>query len=309
MITCGALLAQMFHSVTMMYVGFVAGFIVGYFLAQMIAEKSFGVLGKAKGILLYGGAMAVIYAMLAGGAYFDVTGYERYTPDPSDVKAVYISYNPNDYGAIASYDTSVDPYFIKTPQIVNEVETLHQNLVDNRAELRTIYKENYVGALNEPKQTVFIAYELNSGKIVQRKYLLTDSLARSFGVSSLMSEREVILAPYYSLKNPNRFDALELDAPYGNPNVRYADVTAAHIRTISFTDWDELNSLIPAIKDDLVASAALSAQTNIAMGWQIVGDTYSYGFGTGAKYLFNNLTLVSADNTIAWLTEHGYMLK
>ena len=68
-------------------VGIVVWGVAGYFVAQMLLDKSFRVFKKWKGAVAVAGVFVALFCVVG----FDLTGYETRVPNPDDVDSVYFS--------------------------------------------------------------------------------------------------------------------------------------------------------------------------------------------------------------------------
>lgn len=146
---------------------------VGYFVARMLLEKSFRVFGYWKGCVPF---LAVL-VLLTAAVEMDVTGYERYVPQESEVAKIQISSlytRPHDE---AEYLGMAD---VTDPEIIRAVLDLHQTTVANRDFLEN---EANTGGWNFGEETVAgyyiqnrmysgfsVTYTLTDGKTVAREY-------------------------------------------------------------------------------------------------------------------------------------------
>lgn len=143
--------------------------LISYVIAQMITNKTFKVLHTWKG---YAGFILVLVVLLLG-IKFDITGYVNKIPNPSDVQEVYIgnniywwrekgssAFDSNKYG---NYDTKV----YRDARNIENTTRLHKLILDNKS---------------RNGSSEFIAYQLNNGKRIIRRYVIdTDLYASALG--------------------------------------------------------------------------------------------------------------------------------
>lgn len=100
--------------------------IVGYFLAQMILDKSFRVFKKWKGAV----AVTAVFVALFLVVIFDLTGFENRIPDLEDVESVDVNRLTSDYGLGDDGDST--PFTLKDPAEIDFIRTLHQEALKYR---------------------------------------------------------------------------------------------------------------------------------------------------------------------------------
>lgn len=126
------------------------GSFIGYYVAQMIILKEINVLRYLKGFYIYTTLMAIFCILLLNTNIF----YFNTPPKPEDVKRAYVTAND-----AKSYKLSKNKLElpIKNEDTIKKVISLHQYMIEQS-------KENQFG----PPLT--IAYELNNGKKIKRRY-------------------------------------------------------------------------------------------------------------------------------------------
>jgi ABC-2 type transport system permease protein len=150
--------------------GYVAGSLIGYFIAEMVLQKTWRVFTHIKGYFIYAAAMFLIGLLI----HFDVTGYQQRVPELSQIERVYFANNSFDY--IKKNDNIADrinypydkhkPYFY-APKNIENIQNLHRLIIKNRISLAHLNGGHL--------ESVFIAYELKNGKKIVREYLVPDS--------------------------------------------------------------------------------------------------------------------------------------
>jgi ABC-2 type transport system permease protein len=147
--------------------GYVIGSLIGYFVAEMLLQKTWRVFTHVKGYLIYAVAMAILGLLI----HFDVTGYQQRVPELDEIKAVYFA--ENSFGYREENDTSnsyvnerpIDTHkpFFNKPENIQAIQNLHEKVI------------KYKDMLDRPsrsEQSIFIAYELkNGGKVIRQYYL------------------------------------------------------------------------------------------------------------------------------------------
>lgn len=181
---------------------------VGYFVAEMLLQKSFWVFkGSWKGCV----ALCLVLAAFIAVMELDLTGYERRTPSPDRVVSA------------ALYATNTAPYdngdgttiIITDPELIEAVVDLHQTIVDERAiqenaQMGSDYQRVAVSGGQADIQTtgssrVGISYTLIGGDVIQRSYAiafdadtLADPNSAAGKLSAFLNRPEVIQEQYFS---------------------------------------------------------------------------------------------------------------
>lgn len=237
--------ADFSHSFATVMVLLLLGALIGHFLARMMLYKTLRV--------FHGGwrSLAICCAVLIlgfGSMQLDLFGYCTYIPDISQIRAVSLqSYNPNGLS-----------YPVTELASVEQVTTMHQHFLDER---------DYLSALDSNNVTFYLAYELENGKTVTRKYSLP--LDEAPTQNALTDE---FCEVYYSLPF-----VLAREVP--------ADVTAENITscTIEYHDYQDDETKVFYEEDRTVAEGAAIS---------VVDDSSFYTLGSAeAQTLFADCVL------------------
>lgn len=151
--------------------------VIGYFVAQMLLDKTIRVFRKWKGAVAVTGAFLVLFAMIS----FDLTGYETRVPAANDVYSVSIrglqSY-PYDSGS-SLYVTLTDP------EGIADVVALHEAVV----------KFGEDGEPSEDGQynwnSIRMTYTLKSGRLISRSYYVAMGKELTALAEDLLNDNEV----------------------------------------------------------------------------------------------------------------------
>ncbi|MFV8827805.1 DUF6449 domain-containing protein [Alkalihalobacterium sp. APHAB7] len=151
--------------------GYIAGSIIGYFIAEMILEKSWRVFAKWKGYAIYTVAIILVAFIMQ----FDILGYEKKVPDLANVNQIYMSngiYPLLDELKMEGQEESNNSrrdkesdirlsYSYKEEENIKNIRRLHEQIVRDQAMI-----ENYSGDTG----FVVFGYDLESGKTLVRQY-------------------------------------------------------------------------------------------------------------------------------------------
>jgi ABC-2 type transport system permease protein len=205
--------------------GYVIGSIVGYLVAEMILQKTWRVLGSLKGYLYYVAGVAVLFLII----HFDVLGYEGRVPEASEIEKIY---HGNESYMYLNEDYEVPVEFFYEKENFENIIKLHQTIIDNKSEL----KGNDVSG--EPV-SVFIAYELKSGKRIIRDYLLPASEYAAH-LKPIYESTEYKLVNFRAM----RLEASEIGKIIFSP-------AGIHEREVRFTEQAEIEELLTVLKEDI----------------------------------------------------------
>lgn len=228
--------------------------IAGYFVAQMLLDKSFRVFRKWKGAVVLTGAFLLLFAVIG----FDLTGYEDRIPAVGDVASVEISGlygNVNDSGSYL--DNSSDD-----PEVIEKVVALHQAALDHRdseesTSVEVMYMdEDYYASRKRWNFTV--TYTLKNGSEFSREYSVYDVPVNAkvpgtvwYAVEQLTSHRDFMWEVYGFAKMEEQAaqGAVLTDAKYYGEKYYYENTEGLE-RDFSAAEG---KALLEAVKADFAA--------------------------------------------------------
>ena len=155
----GFLMDQMFSIGELgMLIAMVIWGVVGYFVAQMLLDKSIRVFKKWKGAA----AVVVVFLLLFAVVAFDLTGYESRVPNAASVESVDIS-------GLSSHDAidggySMGGVTLEDPEDIRTVIDLHSAIV------RVGSEDSYLGLDGADWMTFEVNYTLKNGTSMSRRY-------------------------------------------------------------------------------------------------------------------------------------------
>jgi len=161
----GFLVDQMFGLGELgMMIAIVIWGIVGYFVAQMLLDKSIRVLKKWKGAA----AVTAVFLLLFAVIGFDLTGFESRVPSVSSVASAEIG---GLYGGV-HYDSgnSLTGVVLTDPADIEAVVALHQGIVEQGEQGEDGYYYDEYGNYLKEFVSFRVTYTLNSGATMSRRY-------------------------------------------------------------------------------------------------------------------------------------------
>ena len=290
----------------------ILGGMIGWFIAQMLVEKTFRVFDHGwKGL----GAMCLLYVLVLTGAEYDWTGYERRLPDAEQVQEV-------------SLDSGSTTIRLKQPENIQQVIDLQQRLVEHKSH------HEQAAAQYKEQRRLELQYVLENGKILERCYWLDSSGETFTDPDSDLRAVEVVCnlpeAVEYRLVRGN----LGAEAIYSGSVYYYSQendtwMNASHL---SPADYGELYTecILPDLADGTLGRVYLAedetyaksvyncqiylefrtTQENLMDQVDFISEEGSAG-GDAVKYYYSTVALyvpVSAQRTVQWLQEHDIEL-
>lgn len=181
---CMMLLGGMYFGETQgdlswIYTGFVIGSVIGYYVAEMVLQKTWRVFSKMKGYIPFVAVMVIVGLILQ----LDITGYEKRTPDFNEIKRAYFGDHVHYFTDEQQHPSYVqreraymiDPknrFFFKEEETIKEIVKLHQKIIKDQEPLHDPRKRYY--------RNVVIGYELNNGDRIIRQYKIPEDKYSSY---------------------------------------------------------------------------------------------------------------------------------
>ena len=299
MIVMGAFLAMMFHSRAALYFGFILGFALAYFIAQMIAEKTFNISHKVKGLIPFGAVMAGLYVLMLLITTYGLSFYVNRLPRASEVSAVSLSHSFAWRGTDYTQD----------PQAIAQTLEVHRQILENRRYLRRVFWQANFGHWQNT-QTVPIFYIFHDGTVMQRRYILSFDFMVSSGLDELMRSPAMILAEIPAFRQPELIERIDItiwdDGSRSGEIVTYAAGQAEVISLLAAVKEDYIVQLTREWNDRMDGEFGWSRQTSIGLHvltYPHVHDDQWWGLW------LPTLDFDHAENTMAWLARRGFVVE
>jgi hypothetical protein len=186
------------------YYGLVLGFIISFFIALIIVEKSFRIRGKIKWLLPSIGSAAILFGLMLLITTFAVRSYTHHVPQPHNVSGIHLS--------IGERWAPGTP-FVTDPEYILLMTEVHERLIDIRSDLtrqqiremdpdsrrvvrddqrnhrhgmRDAHWQSLSGGgrlfYEEGGAHLYLAYRLNNGNLVFRHYALSAAILASLAL-------------------------------------------------------------------------------------------------------------------------------
>ncbi|MCL2200177.1 MAG: hypothetical protein FWB80_14795 [Defluviitaleaceae bacterium] len=269
MIIMGAIFYDTSMSIANMYVGFVVGFALAYIVAQMIAEKSFMVLGKMRYLPIFGGTAAGIYVVILIVTQFGLGFYVNRIPARDEVYAVFVT---NWFVGSGITEEEWRRISVTDPHVIEATRTAHQKMLDGRRDLHEIpnirrgltYTSPQLDGTIRTRENLIFRYILNDGRVIQRQYTVTGDFIESAGLTEFLTSELVVLAPYVFFRIPEEIDhiVLSFSLPEFNPELGQYVWSRGDWERIIITNRAEINLALALIKQITMENAVEVRQSS-----------------------------------------------
>ncbi|WP_254118962.1 DUF6449 domain-containing protein [Bacillus sp. FJAT-29790] len=139
--------------------GYVFGAILGYYIAEMVLQKTWRVFNQVKGLLIYTGVMAVVVILFQ----FDFTQYEKKIPNIDEIERVHLSNSPYYYRD--SIEDGEGRFYLQEPDNIALVRGLQKEIIADKHKNKAKKSEH---------KWAFFIYELKNGKKMVRNYVIDE---------------------------------------------------------------------------------------------------------------------------------------
>jgi ABC-2 type transport system permease protein len=199
------------------YFGYLLGAGLGYFLAEILLEKSIDVFHwqRAKGLGIY----ALVIIGLIGLLQVDITGYEKRLPELSQVENVYMDsyFHPfihrNDNNPFKMHQA-----LYKDKDSIHNIYNLHREITNHRSE-----EKWGITPWDINKNRVCLAYQLKDGSYFYRNYTI-NAVKYKEQLKPIYESREYKINHYQLLRvNLDDIKLIEINSREGNKGVRISD--------------------------------------------------------------------------------------
>jgi ABC-2 type transport system permease protein len=169
--------------------GYIFASLIGYFIAEMILEKTWRVFARWKGYVGYSLVIIAIGLLLKA----DITGYEKRIPSLADIERAYFG---DSIYYFENNEEGISPFFYQKENIEN-IYLFHQQLIKDWPK---------VSFQNDDRdlRNVVIGYDLKNGKRIVRSYTVPVEPYKNF-YAAIVESKEY-KQNYYPLLRVHRFD-------------------------------------------------------------------------------------------------------
>lgn len=260
--------------------GYIIGSLIGYLMAQMILKKSIYVFKDIKGYLIYAAIMTLIFM----GIKLDITGYQKHTPELSDIKSIYF----NEYYNKDNYEETIDTY--KGKENLINIKELHEKIINDKNINKAIERNE-----RDVRSVVFI-YELKNGKTISREYVVPYKNYHSYYKS--IYESMEYKKNHYRIFKLNYLDIEKFEI---NPH----NVS----KGLVLTNSSEIRDAVEAVKKDLINETYEEMLNNkgYSSNINIILKKSKFIKDESKRYI-EDIGFNKNDKELEkWLTEKGYI--
>lgn len=211
------------HNMLLIIVTYLIFSIIGYYISQMIVEKSWRVFTKIKPYTYFFAGMLIFGVLVS----LDVTGYVNRIPDTDEITQAYF------IDDIYTFNSRQDYYGVKSgfteDENIDRIRELHQQLLDEAS------RDDF---MNNAYQRVRIQYELTNGNRVTREYYVQEEQMNWLRDLSI-KESSTYIRYTDSLYYINERKAQKIIFSGGNG-----------YKELAITNRDEIVKIIEALRED-----------------------------------------------------------
>lgn len=252
--------------------GYIIGAVIGYYISEMILQKTWRVFYRIKGLLIYAAAITIV---LTGIQVLDI--YENRIPEQSEIKQVIFTDSPYVFTQNTVYDEfEYKPEPMQEQGNIQAVRQLHQQIVENKELVQT---DEY-----QYKEQAFFYYELKNGKKLIRQYSVDrEKFAKYFAAFQQSDEYKRVTHRIFHL-DESKIKHLTISTQGAVPDY------------VSVNNREDIKELIRILQEDVLAE-------------DYEDSIYYANYGASVEIFFNqeNSVFVSLSPSYKrvnqWLTE------
>jgi ABC-2 type transport system permease protein len=208
--------------------GYSLGAIIGYFIAEMVLQKTWRVIGNIKGLFIYASVVIVLLVTVQ-----TLGIYENKLPNINEVESVLFTDSPNVYlDNNESYADYFVPAAMTDKENITKVLKLHKQILADKKINQKLVDGQY--------ETAFFMYKLKNGDKVSRQYRLNKEIYEDYYASIYESEE-------YKRGMKEIFNVEE------NQPRRITISTNLPGKSVTISDRNEMKDVIQAIKQDILS--------------------------------------------------------
>ena len=286
-----------------------SGMIIGYFVCQMLLERTTRVFCKKT--FLRCAVIVAVFGLTVLLTYLDPLGITRYVPAPEDVESITVS---NGYSL---YNHGNFPYEATEADEIAQLMEVHRDGINKETGTVPANDDEYYNVFD-----IRLEYKLKNGKTVNRFYdvhphshagvILEDYFNTTQMVLGHTPEKLRKMVPfiqsiYVEGREGRETDLAGLDLD-GLMEAIIADCEAGNMSQISTyhfpSNYDYLSN---TDYDHIVAYLEIGWDRDLA---EIKFQTVQEGYGTISYASYNNLRVYrSCENTLKWMEDNGLLTE
>jgi len=221
------------NSSSVFYASLIIGFIIGFYVAQIITEKSFliGTWLKIRQLMAHGAVAIGMLLIILFVTQFAMGFYVNHIPADENIVGVFP-------GTINLNWEGSDYLFLRDSDSISAVKSIHQQLLDKQTPL---FKPIWRGVHS---YTLYLTYLLDNGRTLQRRYIIPRDFMLHEDVESLMTGEALVLNRFGLLNQPQNIFELTIG------------IMDTFAEEFSIFDQEKISLFTEAIKQDLLYQAA-----------------------------------------------------
>ncbi|MDP4170459.1 MAG: DUF6449 domain-containing protein [Bacillota bacterium] len=256
--------------------GYAVGTLLGYFLAEMVLQKTWRVFTRLKGLGIFSAAMVLLVLAIQFSGFYD-----HRIPEQNEIKSVLLTDNAN--RDVISEDTMAK-YYLQIPMSHSEnieaVRKLHKQIIEDKS-------INQKSKLDQT-QIAFLTYTLKNGETVRREYRINRSLYDDFYKPIYESEEYKRNSNAIFKVNENKIRALSI-----SPNGPIQ-------KNLVISEPADIKEAIRTLREDVLEESYADS-----LYFQNQGTNLEIRLG---KREFLNMEIKSSyQNFNGWLKEKGWL--
>lgn len=256
------------YSIPVLFLMYIIFSIIGYYISQMIVDKTWRVFGKVKQY----GYFFLAMTLLTIGFSFDITGFVNHIPQIDEIKEAYVIDDQYSFYQREKY-YGRQPGF-SDPEDLEVIQSIHQNLIDSAD------RSAFLGY----GRSIIVMYILNDGSELLRQYTVDEDVYKMFAKYDLAQKDmyKLYTDPLFYIE-PSRANKIEIMSEHYN------------YKSVSITDRSMIVELIEILREDTLQLPKTEEQHDML--------NYLTIHTPGEQDVYIDLTQ-EFHQTLAWLIEH-----
>jgi len=215
------------------YASLIIGFIIGFYVAQIIIGKTFLLAKgfKIKQLIAHSTVVFGIFVIILIVTQFGLGFYVNRIPDNKNIVGVFpgpINLDWEEY------------LFLRDPNSISTVKNIHQELLNNQT---PIFTPVWRGTNS---YTLYLTYLLDNGRTLQRRYIVPREFMLREDVEALKTGEEMVLNRFVFLNHPEHIMELTID------------IMDTFREQFSLVDQEKIALFTEAIRQDMLYQATIT---------------------------------------------------
>jgi len=304
MVITGVIFYAVTETVVMFRVGLVVGFIGGFIVAQMIAEKTLRVLSKMRYLPHFLGTAVAMYLVMFIFTQWGMGFYTNRVPAQDNVYGVIVSGNwwwstDNDMLREISHTD---------PAVIAEVRRVHQIIVDNSSELHAapnfhLSAHRFDGThWRQMGENVIFNYILQNGRMVMRRYIIPFDFMEQTGIYEFFYSAPVVFMEYPALQNPHMVANLSIFADINAWNAETGRTEYIRSERFILNNSEQIEQVL-----QIAGEIALeNARNNFYFHRSTTSEDFTWGSAQGGLYDGQEIVYIHLNSSFQFANDPGH---